>query len=195
MPGQADDVGHRREEHGGLASGEIPGPDFFVRTVPWFRRKRLRDTFHRTMESTKRCQHSGGSRWQRSCHSMNRDRAGRCWASAPMVGACLRPNMFSMQGMQRLDPMRGITCGLGITRVRCRTRRKIKRNRPHGRSARPRSARELEGREISRAHRADAWGRCAGDDPAALPHFYRMPDGVGASWRIGSVASSRRATT
>jgi hypothetical protein len=36
------------------ASGAIPGPDFFVRTVPWFHGERLRDTSHRTMQSIER---------------------------------------------------------------------------------------------------------------------------------------------
>jgi hypothetical protein len=46
-------------QHGGLASGAIPGPDFFVRTVPWFHGERLRDTSHRTMRSIERRQFRG----------------------------------------------------------------------------------------------------------------------------------------
>jgi hypothetical protein len=41
------------------ASGAIPGPDFFVRTVPWLHGERLRDTFHRTMRSIERRQLRG----------------------------------------------------------------------------------------------------------------------------------------
>ena len=44
------------------ASGAIPGPDFFVRTVPWFHGERLRDTSHRTIRSIERRGNSGGSR-------------------------------------------------------------------------------------------------------------------------------------
>jgi hypothetical protein len=47
----------------------------------------------------------------------------------------------------------------------------------HGRSARPRDACEFEQR-IVRAHRADAWRRCA-DDPATDCND-RLPDSAGA---------------
>src|SRR6202171_1753543 len=138
----------------------------FVRTFPWFHGKRLRDTFHRTMGSIERWQHSGGSRWRRSCHSMNRDRAGRYSASAPTGDTLARLIIFSGARRATAGSMHGITYGLRITKARCRTRRKIKRNRLHGRSASLVVRANLKG-GTSRAHRADAWGRCA-DDHATL---------------------------
>jgi hypothetical protein len=114
------------------ASGAIPGPDFFVRTVPWFHGKRLRDTFHRTMGSIERWQHSGGSRWRRSCHSMNRDRAGRCSASAPTGGPSVRPNIFSDARRAAAISTGATTYGLRITKARCRTRRKMEFSRREG---------------------------------------------------------------
>ena len=79
-----------------------------------------------------------GLRCWRSCHSKNRDHAGRCSASAPR----LRVGEASDATRAAAGSTRGITYGLGITRDRCRTRRKIKRNRLHGRSARPLGAYE-----------------------------------------------------
>ena len=99
-----------------------------------------RDTFHRTMGSIERWQHSGGSRWRRSCHSMNRDRAGRCSASASTGVGFGKSNIFSGARRAMAGSMRGITYGLKITKVRCRTRRKIKRISATGSSARRRGA-------------------------------------------------------
>jgi hypothetical protein len=91
-------------------------------------REAASDTSHGTIGSIERRGNSGGSRWRRSCHSMNRDRAGRCSASGPTGVAFVRPNIFSDARRATAGSMRGIWFGLRITKARCRTRRKIKRN-------------------------------------------------------------------
>jgi hypothetical protein len=67
----------------------------------------------------------GATRCRRSCHSKNRDHAGRCSASAPTGGASARPKTFSDATFAAAISTRGITYGFRITKARCRTRRKI----------------------------------------------------------------------
>jgi hypothetical protein len=70
--------------------------------------------------------------------------------------AFVRPNIFSDAWRATVGSMRGITYGLRITKARCRTRHKIKRNRLRGLSVRPRGARELDNTRIVNARCADA---------------------------------------
>ncbi len=115
-----------------------------------FHGKRLRDTFHGTTGSIERRQDSGGSRCRRSCHSKNRDHAGRCSASAPTGFASVRLVIFSDATRATVGSTRGITYGLRITRGRCRTRCKIKRNSATGSTASVCGACELGRRECPR---------------------------------------------
>jgi hypothetical protein len=126
----------------GSGLGEIRGLSFLRGCLPWFHGTRLRDTFHGTMGSIERCRDSGGSRCRRSCHSKNRGHAGRCSASVPTGFASVRLVIFSDATRATAGSTRGITYGLRITRDRCRTLCKIKRNRLHGRSAWPLGAYE-----------------------------------------------------
>jgi hypothetical protein len=59
----------------------------------------------------------------------------------------MRSNSFSDATRATAGSTRGITCGFRITKARCRSRRKIKRSRLHGRSALPRGALE-RGRRV-----------------------------------------------
>jgi hypothetical protein len=81
-----------------------------------------------------------GSRWRRSCYSVNRDHAGRCSASAPTGDASVRLSIFSDAKRATAGSMPEITYGLRITKVRCRTPRKIRRSSATGSSARRRGA-------------------------------------------------------
>ena len=76
------------------------------------------------------------SRCRRSCHSKNRDHAGRCSASAPTGFASARPKTFSDATFAAAISTRGITYGFWIMKARCRTRRKIKCSSATGSSAR-----------------------------------------------------------
>src|SRR6266568_7327798 len=126
---RADRVGPRRN----------PGPDFFERGVSrGFRGKRLSDTSHGTKGSIERQQCSESSRWRRSCRWKNRDHAGWCSASAPIGFASVRLIIFSDARHATAESTCGITYGFWITKARCRTGRKIKRNSATGSSARAR---------------------------------------------------------
>jgi hypothetical protein len=58
----------------------------------------------------------GTTRCRRSCHSKNRDHAGRCSASAPTGGASARPKTFSDATFAAAISTRGITYGSGSRR-------------------------------------------------------------------------------
>jgi hypothetical protein len=135
--------------------GEIRGLIFLRGRFPWFHGAQLSDTSQGTMGSIERWQDSGGSRCRRSCHSKNRGHAGRCSASVPTGFASVRLVIFSDATRATAGSTRGITYGLRITRDRCRTLCKIKRNRLHGRSARSWCPRTWHAC-WSHAHRADA---------------------------------------
>jgi hypothetical protein len=57
---------------------------------------------------------------------MNRDRAGRCSANAPIGDASVRPDIISDARRATAGSIRGIKYGSRITRPRCRTPRKIR---------------------------------------------------------------------
>jgi hypothetical protein len=78
----------------------------------------------------------GSSRCRRSCHSKNRDHAGRWSANAPTGVASARPKTFSDATFAAAISTRGITYGFWIMKARCRTRRKIKRSSATRSSAR-----------------------------------------------------------
>ncbi len=71
---------------------------------------------------------SGPARWRRSCHSMNRDRAGPCSASAPTGVAFVRLNIFSDARRAAALSTRAIWHGSRSTKVRCHTPLRIKRS-------------------------------------------------------------------
>ena len=85
---------------------------------------------------------------------MNRDHAGRCWASAPTGDAWVRLSIFSDAKRATAGSMPEITYGLRITKVRCRTPRKIRRSSATGSSARRRGA-------FVRCGRCDGCSRCS----------------------------------
>ncbi len=117
---------------------------------PWVPREAIERHFPRHHWKYRARQDSGGSRCRRSCHSKNRDHAGRCSASAPTGFASVRLVIFSDATRATAGSTRGITYGLRITRGRCRTRCKIKRNSATGSTASVCGACELGRRECPR---------------------------------------------
>jgi len=94
-----------------------PGPIFLRGCFPWVPREAIERHFppnhgkYRAVATLK-----GAARCRRSCHSKNRDRAGRWSASAPTRGASARPKLFPMQHLRRLSRRAGLRMGPGSRR-------------------------------------------------------------------------------
>jgi hypothetical protein len=86
---------------------------------------------------------------QTAIMSLEEPRPRERWSgSAPTGGASARPKTFSDATFAAAISTRGITYGFWITKARCRTRRKIKRNSATGSSARARGACEFGRRNV-----------------------------------------------